>query len=65
MMSFLRSLFTADAHPTKRERDDIAEKEHELNETRGEYRQAISRVEVGTRLMMWENANKMVAGGRE
>lgn len=62
MMSFLRSLFTADAHPTLRERENIAETERELNETRGAYRQAISRVEVGTRLMMWEQANKMVVG---
>lgn len=62
IISFLRSLITADAHPTKGEREDIAKTESELNATRGEYRQAISRIEVGTRLMMWENANRMVSG---
>jgi hypothetical protein len=61
MMAFLRSLITASAHPTKREREDVAETERELNETRGEYRQALSRVEVGTRLMQWEQANRMVS----
>lgn len=64
IMSFLRSLITADAHPTKVERDNIADTERELNETRGEYRQAVSRVSAGTRLMMWEQANRM-ASGRE
>lgn len=62
IMSFLRSLITADAHPTAGEREHIAETERELNQTRGEYRQAISRVEIGTRLMMWEQANRMVSG---
>lgn len=62
IMSFLRSLITADAHPTKGEREDIAKTESELNATRGEYRQAVSRVQVGTRLMMWEQANRMVSG---
>jgi len=62
MMRFLRSLITADAHPTKSERADVAETERELNQTRGEYRQAIARVEVGTRLMQWEHANRMVRG---
>jgi hypothetical protein len=62
MMAFLRSLITASAHPTKREREDVAETERELNQTRGEYRQAISRVEVGTRVMQWEQANRMVSG---
>lgn len=61
-MGFLRRLITADAHLTKAERADIVETERELNQTRGEYRQAISRVEVGTRLMQWENANRMVRG---
>lgn len=62
MMAFLRSLITASAHPTKREREDVADTERELRQTRGEYRQAVSRVEVGTRIMMWENANRMVSG---
>lgn len=62
MMSFLRRLITADAHPTRGEREDVAATERELSQTRGEYRQAVSRVEVGTRLMMWEQANKMVSG---
>lgn len=65
MMRFLRSLITADAIPTKREREHVAETERELNQTRGEYRQAISRVEVGTRLMMWQEANRRVVSGRE
>lgn len=62
-MRFLRSLITADAHPTKDERDLVADTVRELNETRGQYRQAVTRVSVGTRMMQWEQANKMV--GRE
>lgn len=62
MMSFLRSLITADARPTKNERDHIAETVAELDQTRGEYRQAITRVEVATRMMQWEQANRMASG---
>ena len=61
-MSFLRSLITADARPTKGEREHIAETVSELEQKRGEYRQAISRVEVATRMMQWEQANRMVSG---
>lgn len=61
MMSYLRRLLLSDIEPTLSEQARATESERRLDAERGEYRQAVSRVEVGTRVMRaWENANRMV-----
>lgn len=63
MKSFLRRLILADVEQSADEKRASAVIDRELDQERGDYRQAITRVEVGTRLMLaWENANKMVRG---
>lgn len=60
-MGFLRRMIMADAEPTANDRARIAAVKNELDQTRGEYRQKVQRVETNVRLMKaWENANRMV-----
>lgn len=61
MLGFLRRMLTADAEPTPAEQDKIEASKRELDQTRGEYRQAVLRIEANVRLLrQWENANRMV-----
>lgn len=60
-MSFLKRMLISDIQPTAAERDIVDASKHELNEARGEYRQAVQRLESNARVMSaWENANRMV-----
>lgn len=61
MMAFLKRLLLSDIEPTSSEQDRIAETERELNQTRGEYRQTVQRLEANIRVMKtWSAANRMV-----
>lgn len=61
MMAFLKRILIAGAEATPAEKDRIAASKKELDQTRGEYRQAVQRVETNIRLLKtWENANRMV-----
>ena len=65
MMGFLRRLITADALPTPEDARRVVESERALLNERGDYRNAIQRVQSGTNIMLaWENANKMVSEGK-
>ena len=60
-MNFFKKWFMSDVEPTQDERDHVDETKRELDQTRGEYRQAVLRVEAATRVMKtWENANRMI-----
>lgn len=62
MLNFLRRLIVSDIEPSPVEREEDAILERDLNQARGEYRQAVLRVQVGTKNVMrtWENANQML-----
>ena len=61
LMGFLRRMLVSDIEPTAAERHRVEETKDRLNQTRGEYRQAVQRVEANVRVMKtWENANRMV-----
>lgn len=61
MLGFLRRMIMADVKPTTAEQENIDASKRELDQTRGEYRQAVQRVETNMRLLRtWENANRMV-----
>lgn len=60
-MDLLRRWLISDAIPTADEQAAVEESERELAQTRGEYRQAVLRVEANVRVIRsWENANKWV-----
>lgn len=61
MLRFVKRMLMADAEPTPAEQDRIDASKRELDQTRGEYRQAVQRIEANVRLLrQWENANRMV-----
>lgn len=61
MLEKLRRMLTAGAEATPAEKAKIAASKQELDQTRGEYRQAVQRIETNMRLLKtWENANRMV-----
>jgi len=61
MMGFLKRMIMADSKPTVAEQESVAASKRELDQTRGDYRQAVQRVESNMRVMKtWENANRMV-----
>lgn len=61
LMGFLKRLLISDIEPTAAELDRVSETKSELDQTRGEYRQTVQRIESKMRLMKaWENANRMV-----
>ena len=61
MMGFLKRMLISDAQPTPDESVQVEETKRELDQTRGEYRQAVLRVAANMRVMRtWENANRMV-----
>jgi hypothetical protein len=63
-MAFLHKLFgiSTDIVEDRRERRELQEAKRELDETRGYFRQAILRVDAGSRQLMrtWEAANGML-----
>jgi hypothetical protein len=64
-MAFIHKwLGIADTDDDARERVELEEAKHALDETRGYFRQAILRVDVGSRNLMrtWEAANRMLDG---
>jgi hypothetical protein len=65
-MAFLHKLFgiSTDIVEDRRERRELQEAKRELDETRGYFRQAILRVDAGSRQLMrtWEAANGMLEG---
>lgn len=61
MMAFLKRLLLSDIEPTSSEQAEVDETKRELNQTRGEYRQTVQRLEANIRVMRsWESANRMV-----
>lgn len=61
MMGFIKRMLVSDITPTPDERNQVEESQRELEQKRGEYRQAVLRVEANMRVMKaWENANRMV-----
>lgn len=64
-MAFIHKwLGIADTADDARERVELEEAKHALDETRGYFRQAILRVDAGSRKLMrtWEEANRMLDG---
>lgn len=60
LMGFLKRLLISDIEPTPAELDRVSETISELDETRGEYRQKVQRIESNMRVMKaWEAANRM------
>lgn len=62
MLNFLRRFIVSDIEPSPVEREEAAILQRDLNQARGEYRQAVLRMQVGTKNVMrtWENANQML-----
>lgn len=61
MMGFIKRMLVSDIAPTPDERNQVEESQRELEQKRGEFRQAVLRVEANMRVMKaWENANRMV-----
>jgi hypothetical protein len=60
LMGFLKRMLLSDIEPTPAELDRVEETKTELDLTRGEYRQAVQRIESKMRVMTaWESANRM------
>lgn len=60
LMEFLKRMLVSDIEPTTAELNRVAETKSELDQTRGEYRQAVQRIESNMRVMKaWEAANRM------
>jgi hypothetical protein len=61
MMGFIKRMLVSDIAPTPDEQSQVEESQRELEQKRGEFRQAVLRVEANMRVMKaWENANRMV-----
>ncbi len=62
MLNFLRRLIVSDIEPSPAEAEEAVALDRDLDQARGEYRQAVLRVQAGTRSVMrtWESANQML-----
>lgn len=61
MMAFFKRLLLSDIEPSTDERSEIAASKREVEQTRGEYRQTVQRLEANIRVMQtWSHANRMV-----
>lgn len=61
MLGFLKRILIGNIKPTADEESRVEATKRELDQTRGEYRQSVLRVEAGVRaLKTWENANRLV-----
>lgn len=61
MMSFFKRMLLSDIEPSSSDQDRIADTERELEQTRGEYRQTVQRLEANIRVMQtWSHANRML-----